>query len=518
MLAESRRHPGGPFCIERTGLLRYMARRSEAYFQVLKELFVRSLRFSNRKFRTTKLILSKGTFQCFADIPGIIRSLGFVKSRAEEGRAPGMASTEGLVPITRDFLSRFYDRYPFEALAPGIAAADSQLREENERMSKHYAEESGNDLILDLSFDSPHKIDENLWKNREQVEEILYLLEKRHWPSSLNGPQMPDKLYKLALELQSLLKFIEDYQYFSSEKIFSMILTYMPQDFRASLIKQQRDRSEKKRQAEVETLLNGGGSIQEKYNLLWKQQMERRKQLVMLGSASGVYKTLIRFLVGVPQVLLDFVQQINDHNGPMEEQRERYGPPLYQLTQLGLHIRIFLTLWWKTFNRDTTAQDSRLDLLEESVKLYSSELKRFLTFLREVFEHSPFLISAEEAGTNGGKTMVNDFKETVISTGKTHEVLLPVDSEGSYVAWEFKLTSGKDVGFSVEYISSNGAKMQMLPYQRYDSHQGNFYSPGVGSYKLVWDNSYSTFYRKTVRYKVDAIPPVADAQKLEDQN
>jgi hypothetical protein len=26
--------------------------------------------------------------------------------------------------------------------------------------------------------------------------------------------------------------------------------------------------------------------------------------------------------------------------------------------------------------------------------------------------------------------------------------------------------------------------------------QGDFYSPQVGSYKLAWDNSYSTFYRK----------------------
>lgn len=49
----------------------------------------------------------------------------------------------------------------------------------------------------------------------------------------------------------------------------------MPQDFRCSLIKQQRERSEKRRQAEVEALVNAGGSIREKFVLLWKQQMER---------------------------------------------------------------------------------------------------------------------------------------------------------------------------------------------------------------------------------------------------
>lgn len=41
---------------------------------------------------------------------------------------------------------------------------------------------------------------------------------------------------------------------------------------------------------------------------------------------------------------------------------------------------------------------------------------------------------------------------------------------------------------------------------RNDDAQGDFYSPQVGQYTLVWDNSYSNFYRKVLRYKVDIIP------------
>ena len=52
-------------------------------------------------------------------------------------------------------------------------------------------------------------------------------------------------------------------------------MTYMPQDFRGALIKQQREWSERRRQAELELLLNNGASIQEKYALLWRQQMDR---------------------------------------------------------------------------------------------------------------------------------------------------------------------------------------------------------------------------------------------------
>jgi hypothetical protein len=107
----------------------------------------------------------------------------------------------------------------------------------------------------------------------------------------------------------------------------------------------------------------------------------------------------------------------------------------------------------------------------------------------------------------------DDFKEAIIAAGKTHEVLVTVECEGSLVAWDFRLTAGKDVGFSVEFLDASSTNRPMLPYQRYEAHQGNFYSPSIGMYKLIWDNSYSNFYRKSVRYKVDSIPPVLDTDK-----
>lgn len=40
--------------------------------------------------------------------------------------------------------------------------------------------------LLDEANDHPpHKIDENMWKNRENVEEILFLLEKPRWPQEV---------------------------------------------------------------------------------------------------------------------------------------------------------------------------------------------------------------------------------------------------------------------------------------------------------------------------------------------
>ncbi|PNY02690.1 hypothetical protein L195_g026009, partial [Trifolium pratense] len=92
-------------------------------------------------------------------------------------------------------------------------------------------------------------------------------------------------------------------------------------------------------------------------------------------------------------------------------------------------------------------------------------------------------------------------------------VILSVDSVNSYIAWDFSLVQGKinmDIGFSLEFANPTGEKILMLPYRRYESDQGNFCTLMAGSYKLIWDNTHSTFFRKVLRYKVDCIPPVAE--------
>ncbi|CAI9283293.1 unnamed protein product [Lactuca saligna] len=55
-----------------------------------------------------------------------------------------------------------------------------------------------------------------------------------------------------------------------------------------------------------------------------------------------------------------------------------------------------------------------------------------------------------------------------------------------------------DIRFCVEHTSSTRQKT------------GNFCTVMAGNYTLVWDNSYSTFFKKALRYKVDCIPPVVE--------
>ncbi|PON64995.1 GOLD domain containing protein [Trema orientale] len=363
-----------------------------------------------------------------------------------------------------------------------------------------------------------------MWKNREHIEEILFLLDTFHWPPTLQQQSTADDA-ELAVvfgrirdKLQNTLKALETFQATNAERVFNTVMTYMPQDFRGTLIKQQRERSERNKQAEVDALINSGGSIRDRYGLLWKQQMDRRKQLAQLGSATGVFKTLVKYLVGVPQVLLDFLRQINDDDGPMEEQRHRYGPSLYSLTTMVLFIRLFLLLALGRFEAGKL-KGEKVAILELAVDVYATEFVRFITFIREVFANSPFFISAEEAGALDARKN-DDYKEISVPAGKSHEVLLSVDAINSYIAWDFSVIQGKitvDIGFSVEYTNPSGEKSLILPYRRYESDQGNFCTVMAGNYKLIWDNSYANFFKKVLRYKVDCIPPVVEPSPAETQ-
>ncbi|XP_074311962.1 uncharacterized protein LOC141647604 isoform X2 [Silene latifolia] len=427
-----------------------------------------------------------------------------------------MASTLGLVPITRAYLSSYYDKYPLVPLSTDVADFSSQLRSLIDDFCSQSPITPDEKIVVDeVDCEVPHKIDENMWKNRENLEEIIYLLDRSHWPPALRqqateDPEFATVLDQLRDKFEESLKNLQYFQTNNSDSIFNTVMSYMPQDFRGTLIRQQKERSERNKQAEIDALVKSGCSIRDRYALLWNQQMERRRQLAQLGSATGVYKTLVKYLVGVPQVLLDFIRQLNDDEGPMEEQRQRYGPPLYSLTKMLITIRVFLFLLWARVDAQKMTAD-QLTLLEGAANTYTCEFERFITFMGEVFANSPFFISADEVGASESRN--DDYKEISIPAGKTHEVLLSVDSLNSYIAWDFALEPSKmkmDVGFSVEYTDSSGQNSLILPYRRCESDQGNFCTVMTGTYKLIWDNSYSTFFGKALHYKVDCIPPVVE--------
>ena len=55
-------------------------------------------------------------------------------------------------------------------------------------------------LIQDADSLPPHKMDENMWKNREHIEEILFLLERSHWPPPVRNINFPMYVFPLVLD------------------------------------------------------------------------------------------------------------------------------------------------------------------------------------------------------------------------------------------------------------------------------------------------------------------------------
>ncbi|KAH9622163.1 hypothetical protein KSS87_017021 [Heliosperma pusillum] len=421
-----------------------------------------------------------------------------------------MASTEGLVPITRAYLSSYYDKYPLIPLSDDIAAISSQLRSLiSDFCSQSTLTQDEKVVVDEVDYEPPHKIDENMWKNRENIEEIIYLLDRSQWPATLQhqaveDPEIAAALDQLKDKFEKSFKTLQYFQTKNADFVFSTVMSYMPQDLRGTLIRQQKERSERNRQAEVDALVKSGCSIRDRYALLWRQQMDRRRQLASLGSATGVYKTLVKYLVGVPQVLLDFIHQINDDEGI------EYECPLLQ-PELSRKV-----LSQQAHGRAKAATADQLNILKRAANLYTCEFERFIVFIGEVFANSPFFISADEVGASGSRN--DEYKEITIPAGKTHEVVLSVDSVNSYIAWDFALEQSKmkmDVGFSVEYTDPSGQNILILPYRRCESDQVRDFL-----LNLCWFSNLSDGFLlltivefRALYFKVDCIPPVVESSQ-----
>ena len=115
-------------------------------------------------------------------------------------------------------------------------------------------------------------------------------------------------------------------------RVKRMLKSVLPSDVRGTAILKGSERGEVKAWAAYDAL--GDASVEERYELLWQQQMEKRKSLVEFGNASGIYKAVIVYAVGISPSLLDFVNQLNTDDGPLEALRSSYGPYVYHV----LHV------------------------------------------------------------------------------------------------------------------------------------------------------------------------------------
>ncbi len=259
--------------------------------------------------------------------------------------------TPQMVPITREFLRRLYARYPDPELSAQFDAARKQVCA----------------LTCLPEIDAPpHRMDECMYAARCACEEA-----------------------GLVSVAQSLATF-QDRQ---RAHVSAMITRFLPDDFRGWLFETTRAQSEARNKAAVDELVRNGGTVRDKYDLLWKQQWARRETLSMVGNATGVWKLAVRYIVGVPQPLIDFAKQINTPDGPTEELRVKFGPTLQRIV---------------TFSRELAAlkavvEEGTVDKLpecreavEKGAVVLQSETEKFCELLTKAVEESPFFVSSDD--------------------------------------------------------------------------------------------------------------------------
>ncbi|GMH35498.1 hypothetical protein BSKO_03366 [Bryopsis sp. KO-2023] len=290
-----------------------------------------------------------------------------------------------VVPITRELLAAFYDKHPYEKPPPELEQFKDKARTLSEKLT---------DTLPDPPFPAPYRLDDCFWRNRQTCEEIIDNF------SRVLQQCKTDDVAKSVMAAWDRLKATEEkvraVQKENSEQISTEVKKFLPRDFRSKIMEGKNAKREKKREREVANLLKKGGSVTQKYELLLKHQAERRKGLVELGQCKGVFRWLVRHVAGVPKVLLDFAKEINAKLGPMEEQRVRYGPHFYSISELGMEIWVLTYAWAKYFKSAEEESSAISGLVLESVDIYCQELERLACFIGEMFQTSPWFVSPDK--------------------------------------------------------------------------------------------------------------------------
>jgi hypothetical protein len=443
-----------------------------------------------------------------------------------------------LVPITRESLRQYYETYPADPPSAELQTLRTELQTAAHKLGLKLPEkwnhegESHQDVPLDDDLNKailgeylltiPHKMDENIWRSRQQLEEIVHLVEPSELEkvegevkgaSGVSLEEWKSTVESIRSKASSAFDRLQEFQKGGMQKVQHIISTFLPNDFRMSIVKAQQERSEAKREEMVNALIASGGSIKDKYDLYWKLQLERRQTLVHIGNASGAYKAIIKYVGGVPQVLLDFIKTVNDTTGPMEELRIRFGPKSYFLTEFINASFLYLAALFYIITSDhekkaellgsngqqgTLVQELRF--VAKLITAYEQEEGAYLEQQFKILQNSPFFVTKDQVGGLNGP---GEEKEVLVA--KVHEERIKVDA-GDEVVWEW-LTKNKDIEFYVAFIKEGTTNEQLVKAkERYESHvnkvTGSHGCGVAGTYKLVWDNSYSWLTKKQLVYKV----------------
>lgn len=79
-------------------------------------------------------------------------------------------------------------------------------------------------------------------------------------------------------------------------------------------------------------------------------------------------------------------------------------------------------------------------------------------------------------------------------------------AEGDVFIWSFEADTGYDVGFSVTMTTAEGATVMVKPESRCNSSKGEYAATGGCKLLFKWDNSFSYFNGKNLKYHASVVP------------
>lgn len=432
-----------------------------------------------------------------------------------------------MVPITREELKKCYEQFPIEPVSQELLELRDQVRQLVEDalvLAETWGagEKCGRLLTVVrkcLDVVTPNKIEENMFLSRSQLEEMWTDAEHAQLRQVVL-PECVARLAHLSFEAWS------SYQASSSEKIEQLIHTFVPNDWRRTMVDTVMRRSEQQHAAELHALEARGCTVAEKYELLWVHELAKRQSLASIGSMHSVFKTIVATLGGVPHSLLDFVATINSDTGPMQEMRDTYGPTQYFLTHLIFLLHAMLVMVIVLDQHIPALKSDGGDdgevvlvmqrmraLLPVAMEHYAAAVDKYVALLRQVLVHSPFFVSRKDLDRRN----LHNGNSVVLTVSREHTLEYHLCG-GDTLTWEF--STNKDIRFEALFTATpptvpvpSGialATTAIHPLRLVNSHQaviqGQFTAHTSGVVRLVFDNSYSWFTNKQLHLTTKVVP------------
>mmetsp|Transcript_21782 Transcript_21782/g.53344 ORF Transcript_21782/g.53344 Transcript_21782/m.53344 type:complete len:392 (-) Transcript_21782:342-1517(-) len=111
----------------------------------------------------------------------------------------------------------------------------------------------------------------------------------------------------------------------------------------------------------------------------------------------------------------------------------------------------------------------------------------------------PFLDTSDLKSSTADTYNGEDLHEENIGAGDKMEICIEAENGAGTFGWYFISEGDYDVGFSVTVEEKDG-EVEAKKYEKLITDSGSYTSKGPCKVKIVWDNSYSLFTSKTIKY------------------